>query len=181
MQKRRQLAQLATRKVCLDYALKALHIEHSNNAPDTDNDTNTPTSSKENFVESENHLPSKITSKPWMVAGVDLANLLSRYTQSDKERSEEQTFSIGGSLHDILSLTGILFLCPNQHSDQLIDHFGQTTLDKITEALLSKALDRDLDWEDAEFMKLSRIVNNMVNEIKVVDMAGQTLKSYRHC
>lgn len=105
-----------------------------------------------------------------MVAGVDLANIFSRYNQSAKERSEDQTLNIGSSLHDIPSLTGILLLCPNQHSDQLIDHFGQITLDKITEALLSNILDKDLDWEDAEYVKPSRIVNNMVKEIKVIDL-----------
>ncbi|KAG0740976.1 hypothetical protein G6F62_006739 [Rhizopus arrhizus] len=159
----------------------------SNNAPDTDNDDdtsseqpqdnsiNTPTSSKHNFEQLEYHPPNNISSihyfqklkshfvnVPWMVAGVDLANIFSRYNQSAKERSEDQTLNIGSSLHDIPSLTGILLLCPNQHSDQLIDHFGQITLDKITEALLSNILDKDLDWEDAEYVKPSRIVNNML-------------------
>jgi hypothetical protein len=190
MQKRRQLAKLATHKACLDYATNVLHTEtasitdqhSSNNAPDTDNDDdtsseqpqdnsiNTPTSSKHNFEQLEYHPPNNISSIPCMVAGVDLANIFSRYKQSVKERSEDQTLNIGSSLHDILSLTGILLLCPNQHSDQLIDHFGQTTLDKITEALLSNILNKDLDWEDAEYVKLSRIVNNMVKEIKVIDL-----------
>ncbi|KAG0166784.1 hypothetical protein DFQ30_006787, partial [Apophysomyces sp. BC1015] len=40
----------------------------------------------------------------------------------------------------------------------------------LTEALLSNTLDKDLDWEDADFVKLSRIVNNMVKEIKLMDL-----------
>ncbi|KAF7720547.1 hypothetical protein EC973_007593 [Apophysomyces ossiformis] len=143
--------------------MNVLHIEtlpitdlhSSNNAPDTDNDDdtsseqpqdnsiNTPTSSKHNFEQLEYHPPNNISSIPWMVAGVDLANIFSRYKH-----------------------------------DHLIDHFGQTTLDKITEALLSNILDKDLDWEDAEYVKLSRIVNNRIgklptNDIKDEDSLGE--------
>ncbi|KAG1136893.1 hypothetical protein G6F37_012060 [Rhizopus arrhizus] len=168
MQKRRQLAKLATHKTCLDYATNVHHFQKLKSH--FDDSINTPTSSKHNFEQLEYHPPNNISSIPWMVAGVDLANIFSRYKQSAKERSEDQTLNIGSSLHDILSLTGILLLCPNQHSDQLIDHFGQTTLDKITEALLSNILDKDLDWENAEYVKLSRIVNNMVKEIKAIDL-----------
>lgn len=188
MQKQRELAMLETHKTCLDYAKNVLHKEtasitgqhSSNNAPDTDNDDitsneqlledsiNTSTVPKHDSAQLEHHSSSNCT--PWMVAGVNLAEMFARYRQSAKERSQEHPLDIGRSLHDILSLTGILLLCPNQHSDQLIHHFGQNNLDKLTEVLISNTLDKDLDWDDTEFVKLSRIVNNMVKEIKLMDL-----------
>ncbi|KAG0164127.1 hypothetical protein DFQ30_010472 [Apophysomyces sp. BC1015] len=108
-------------------------------------------------------------STTWIVAGVDLAERFTRYEKTAKELNKENPIKIGHSLHDILSLTGVLLLCPSQHSKMLVDHFGHSNLDKVTEASRTDTLDKKLDGEDGEFLKLSRAVNNLAKEIKSME------------
>ncbi|KAG1144897.1 hypothetical protein G6F37_012230 [Rhizopus arrhizus] len=110
---------------------------------------------------------SSIVITPWIVAGVDLTRASAAYRKAAHQLSKFSPLNIGHSLQDILSFTGGLLLCPSQHSEVMMVHLDK--VDEITQALLSGTLDKYLDWNDHEYLVLSRVIKNLAKNIELVD------------
>ncbi|ORX49518.1 hypothetical protein DM01DRAFT_1409488 [Hesseltinella vesiculosa] len=172
MKKQIQLARLETRQSCLNFSQTVLRVETSaltgedevasNNEQSDGSGTSSPTTPP-------NASPIVSTCSPWIVSGMDVAKLFAKYKGQSIEHGDSTPLDIGCSLHDILSVTGILLLSRNQHGKRLSSVFGNDNLDKLTDTLLSSTLDTALDWQDCEFLKLARIVNTLSKDVKNLD------------
>lgn len=102
----------------------------------------------------------------WIVAGVDLTRASAAYRKAAHQLSKVSPLNIGHSLQDILSFAGVLLLCPSQHSEVMMVHLDK--VDEVTQVLLSGTLDKDLDWNDHEYLVLSRVIKNLAKNIELV-------------
>ena len=116
--------------------------------------------------EDDSYSSTVITS--WIVAGVDLTRASAAYRKAAHQLSKVSPLNIGHSLQDILSFAGVLLLCPSQHSEVMMVHLDK--VDEVTQALLSGTLDKDLDWNDHEYLVLSRVIKNLVKNIELVGL-----------
>ncbi|CEG76373.1 hypothetical protein RMATCC62417_11275 [Rhizopus microsporus] len=80
-----------------------------------DNDSSSDFSSNESF-------------SPWLVHNINVTDLFRTYQQ---QISTESTFKIETDLQEILALSDILFLAPNEHSTLKSQVFGLTTLHSL--------------------------------------------------
>ncbi|CAO3658616.1 unnamed protein product [Rhizopus stolonifer] len=121
---------------------------------------------------------------PWIFKGVDVAELFTKFRQAVNRMSSSHLFFIESSIHELLALSNILFLCPGQHSPLLMNVFTEDVISDLNKELLSEIMDFNLDMTDDACMKLSRIINNVELNIQSKDdaefdllMLGKNLNS----
>ncbi|KAI9357484.1 hypothetical protein BD770DRAFT_410800 [Pilaira anomala] len=73
----------------------------------------------------------------------------------------DHLFLIESSIHELLSLSNILLLAPEQYSQLVINIFTKDILYDLNSYLLKECLDPRQDMSDDVFTKLSRIMNNV--------------------
>ncbi|CAO3601300.1 unnamed protein product [Absidia cylindrospora] len=79
--------------------------------------------------------------------------------------------SIESSVHELLALSNILLLCPNQHSPHTIDVFTEDILSALSKEQLAECMNLNLDMNDGVCMKLARIINNVESNLQSKDDA----------
>ncbi|KAI8344413.1 hypothetical protein BC941DRAFT_9645 [Chlamydoabsidia padenii] len=108
---------------------------------------------------------------PWVFKNVDVAGLFTRFQQSVREMTSSSLLLIESSVHELLAMSNILLLCPDQHSPRCMNVFTEDILSDLNKELLAECMDLNLDMTDRVFMKLSRIVNNVESNIQSKDDA----------
>ncbi|KAG0175575.1 hypothetical protein DFQ30_005271 [Apophysomyces sp. BC1015] len=108
---------------------------------------------------------------PWTFKNVDVAELFTRFRQSVREMSSNRLVFIESSVHELLALSNILLLCPDQHSSLCMNVFTEDVLSDLTKELLAECMDLNQDMTDHACMKLSRIINNVESNIQSKDDA----------
>lgn len=98
---------------------------------------------------------------PWFFEEVDIALLFAKFKQAVAQISTDYLFLIESSVHELLSLSNILLLAPEQYSQLAISIFSEKTLHDLDSYLLKECLDSRQDMSNNMFTKLSRIVNNV--------------------
>ncbi|KAI8967120.1 hypothetical protein BDF20DRAFT_1005100 [Mycotypha africana] len=98
---------------------------------------------------------------PWLFEEADIALLFTKFKQAVAQMSTDHLFLIESSIHELLSLSNILLLAPQQYSQLVIDIFTEEILNDLDSYLLKECLDPRQDMSNNVFTKLSRIVNNV--------------------
>ncbi|KAG0776117.1 hypothetical protein G6F22_012801 [Rhizopus arrhizus] len=98
---------------------------------------------------------------PWFFEEADIALLFTKFKQAVAQISTDHLFLIESSIHELLSLSNILLLAPEQYSQLAINIFTEKTLYDLDSYLLKECLDSKQDMSNNVFTKLSRIVNNV--------------------
>ncbi|RCH94625.1 hypothetical protein CU097_013427 [Rhizopus azygosporus] len=99
--------------------------------------------------------------KPWMFQGMNVAELFIKFQQAVIKKTTNQLFFIESSVHELLSLSNILFLCTSQHSPLCMDMFSEDILVELNKEMLVECMDFKQDMCDDACMKLTRFMNNM--------------------
>lgn len=108
---------------------------------------------------------------PWFFEETDIALLFTKFKQAVAQISTDHLFFIESSIHELLSLSNILLLASEQHSQLAINIFTEKTLHDLDSYLLKECLDSRQDMSNNVFTKLSRIVNNVVSNNQSKDDA----------
>ncbi|CEG78138.1 hypothetical protein RMATCC62417_12787 [Rhizopus microsporus] len=108
---------------------------------------------------------------PWIFKDVDMAELFTRFRQAVNRMSSNHLFFIESSVHELLTLSNILLLCPGQHSPLCMNVFTEDVIPELNKELLSEIMDFNLDMTDDACMKLARIINNVESNIQSKDDA----------
>ncbi|KAI9254089.1 hypothetical protein BY458DRAFT_521456 [Sporodiniella umbellata] len=98
---------------------------------------------------------------PWLFKEVDIALLFTKFKQAVAQISTDHLFLIESSIHELLSLSNILLLAPEQHSQLVINIFTEEILHDLDSYLLKECLDPMQDMSNDVFTKWSRIMNNV--------------------
>ncbi|RCH83998.1 hypothetical protein CU098_004989 [Rhizopus stolonifer] len=98
---------------------------------------------------------------PWFFEEVDIALLFAKFKQAVAQISTDYLFLIESSVHELLSLSNILLLAPEQYSQLAISIFSEKALHDLDSYLLKECLDSRQDMSNNVFTKLSRILNNV--------------------
>lgn len=146
-----------------------------NPAPSTSHTINSDDNSARPLSPAQNtHIPNVETSPvlaPWLFEEADIASLFTEFKQAVAEISTDHLFLIESSIHELLSLSNILLLAPEQYSQLAIDIFTEETLRSLDSYLLKECLDSRQDMDDDVFTKLNRIVNNVESKTLTKDDA----------
>lgn len=97
----------------------------------------------------------------WIFKEADIALLFTKFKQAVARISSDHLFLIESSIHELLSLSNILLLAPEQYSQLVINTFTEETLFDLDSSLLKECLDSNQDMNNNVFTELSRIVNNV--------------------
>ncbi|KAI8878081.1 hypothetical protein K501DRAFT_259306 [Backusella circina FSU 941] len=98
---------------------------------------------------------------PWLFEETDIALLFTKFKQAVAQISTDHLFLIESSIHELLSMSNILLLAPEQYSQLVINIFTEEILYDLDSYLLKECLDPRQDMSNNVFTKLSRIVNNV--------------------
>ncbi|KAL7324690.1 hypothetical protein PS15p_209844 [Mucor circinelloides] len=92
---------------------------------------------------------------PWFFEETDIALLFTKFKQAVAQISTDHLFFIESSIHELLSLSNILLLASEQHSQLAINIFTEKTLHDLDSYLLKECLNSRQDMSNNVFTKLS--------------------------
>lgn len=76
--------------------------------------------------------------------------------------ADKNSFQAESGLQEILALSNILFLVPNQHSDLKVQVFGCQVIDSLCHATINRFMDNlEVDFSTQEVSDLAAIVDNV--------------------
>ncbi|ORX44079.1 hypothetical protein DM01DRAFT_1193825 [Hesseltinella vesiculosa] len=76
----------------------------------------------------------------WIVNGSNIVDLFATHRHKALAMATAELFPIESTLHEILALSHILLICPNQHSDSLIVVFTCDTLESLSSTLKTEGV-----------------------------------------
>lgn len=156
------------------------------NKNNTSNATNTlsnslPPSSTTSFDnDNSNDSSSNESISPWLVHNINVTDLFRTYQH--QIFPTDSTFKIETDLQEILALSDILFLAPNQHSTVKSQVFGLATLHSLCDHVLSYLMETTDSTEnnrltDDEFMIITRTMYGIDAKTKSIREAKLDLLS----
>lgn len=155
---------------------------NKNNISSHSNATNTicnslPLSSTTSF---DNDSSSNESISPWLIHNINVTDLFRTYQQQISPT--DSTFKIETDLQEILALSDILFLAPNEHSTLKSQVFGLATLHSLCNHILSDLMETTESTEnnqltDDEFMIITRTIYGIDAKTKSVREAKLDLLS----
>ncbi|KAG2225791.1 hypothetical protein INT45_011459 [Circinella minor] len=95
---------------------------------------------------------------PWQFAGMDIASAFNNYKLAVNGKTADNLLPIETHIHEILALSNILLLCPNQHSNLVLEYIPEEVLLSFHNSLLGECLYMNISWTDDEYIKVTRIV-----------------------
>jgi hypothetical protein len=102
----------------------------------------------------------------WLIGDFDVADAFYRYRCHVIQQAKDSLLQIEKSVHELLSLSHILLLCPNQHSDTMLYFFDQAQLQKLHHSLLTESLNDSITWPDDIYLKLVYAVTDVIAKVK---------------
>ncbi|KAG0930870.1 hypothetical protein G6F57_011489 [Rhizopus arrhizus] len=125
----------------------------SNRRSDDNNDKNTSSSEEEaDSTADDNHYDEQDDN--------NLSSQFHKYKNAATFISEKQGFYVDSNLHEILSLSDVLFLKENEYSDEQINHFGATNLDRLHNAVIEKYFDLNAKFDTNLYNQISEELRN---------------------
>ncbi|KAG0190283.1 hypothetical protein DFQ28_002265, partial [Apophysomyces sp. BC1034] len=99
----------------------------------------------------------------WVFNGTNVTNLFKRYQHKIKDRVvEKNSFQAESDLQEVLALSNILFLAPNQHSELKVKVFGCQVIDSLCHATITRFMDNlEADFSTQEISDLAVIVDDI--------------------
>ncbi|KAG1533259.1 hypothetical protein G6F51_012711 [Rhizopus arrhizus] len=156
----------------------------TSNASTFQNETNCnslPPSSTTSFDNgNSNNSSSNESISPWLIHNINVTDLFRTYQQQISPA--DSTFKIETDLQEILALSDILFLAPNEHNTLKSQVFGLATLHSLCDHVLSdlmKTTDstEDNQLTDDEFMTITRTIYGVDAKTKSIREAKLDLLS----
>ncbi|KAK4514479.1 uncharacterized protein ATC70_002076 [Mucor velutinosus] len=103
---------------------------------------------------------------PWLIGDFDVADAFYRYRCHVIQQANDRLLQIEKSVHELLSLSHILLLCPNQHSDTMLHFFDLAQLQKLHYSLLTESLNDSITLPDDIYLKLVYAVTDVDAKVK---------------
>ncbi|KAL9545990.1 hypothetical protein MBANPS3_006883 [Mucor bainieri] len=101
----------------------------------------------------------------WVVNGRQVSSQITKYQKSCIEIVNHSGFVLETHVHEVLMLSSILLVKPNQHSNALLSHLPAEELDMIRNQVLSSACQQEafssIEFDDALMMKILKIVKDL--------------------
>jgi hypothetical protein len=98
---------------------------------------------------------------PWLIGDFDAADTFCRYRCHVIQQANDRLLQIEKSVHELLSPSHILLLCPNQHSDTILYFFDLAQLQKLYYSLLTESLNDSITLPDDIYLKLVYVVTDV--------------------
>lgn len=105
----------------------------------------------------------------WTFNGTNVTNLSRQYQHRTKaQRADKSSFQVEFDLQEILALSNILFLAPNQHSDLKVQVFGFQFVDSLCYATINRFMDNlEVDFSMQEVSDLAAIMDDVLTRKKL--------------
>ncbi|KAL0080223.1 hypothetical protein F4703DRAFT_1796558 [Phycomyces blakesleeanus] len=151
---------------------------NNGNTGSCNNNSGSNTSNNNNSSSSESSNPGTLTPTkihtPFIIKHVNVTDTFKQYQEYIS--SHYPTFTIEKDLQEIMAMANILFLAPDDHSDCKKKIFQLSNLDLMCTEMLQelKILDTQENKElfnDDEFIKVTRIINEVAEKTKTIRMA----------
>lgn len=109
-----------------------------------------------NFVNEED-----TNDNPWMFKDINISHLFRKYQAATSEiLVKHKTLLVESYVHGLASLTHILFLCKDQHSEIAEKVFSLETLQQLT-AFLERKINYNLDFPSNHFMTITNALTDL--------------------
>ncbi|KAI7846524.1 hypothetical protein BDC45DRAFT_529201 [Circinella umbellata] len=173
-EQKRNLTLAKARAVCSSYVnnliLEQAPSESSNNSNSNSNSNN----DNNNSINPESTVTSTLTLSPFIIKHLNVTDAFKEYQQYIS--SHYSTFTIEKDLQEIMATADILFLAPDDHSECKKKVFRLSNLDLMCTEMLQeiKIVNTQEDEElfnDEEFMKVTRIINEVTEKTKTTKTA----------
>ncbi|KAI7900550.1 uncharacterized protein BX663DRAFT_516838 [Cokeromyces recurvatus] len=110
-----------------------------------------------NFVNEED-----TNDNPWMFKDINISHLFRKYQAATSEiLVKHKTLPVESYVHELASLTHILFLCKDQHSEIAEKVFSLETLQQLTAFLEQKIINHSLDFPSNHFMTITNTLTDL--------------------
>lgn len=110
-----------------------------------------------NFVNEED-----TNDNPWMFEDINISHLFRKYQAATSEiLVKHKTLPVESYVHELASLTHILFLCKDQHSEIAKKVFSLETLQQLTAFLEQKIINHSLDFPSNHFMTITNTLTDL--------------------
>ncbi|KAG1040010.1 hypothetical protein G6F43_012382 [Rhizopus delemar] len=105
----------------------------------------------------------------WTFNGTNVTNLSRQYQHRTKAQiADKSSFQVESDLQEILVLSNILFLAPNQHSDLKVQVFGFQFVDSLCYATINRFMDNlEVDFSMQEVSDLAAIMDDVLTRKKL--------------
>lgn len=110
-----------------------------------------------NFVNEED-----TNDNPWMFKDINISHLFRKYQAATSEiLVKHKALPVESYVHELASLTHILFLCKDQHSEIAEKVFSLETLQQLTASLERKIINHNLDFPSNHFMTITNTLTDL--------------------
>jgi hypothetical protein len=110
-----------------------------------------------NFVNEED-----TNDSPWMFKDINISHLFRKYQAATSEiLVKHKALPVESYVHELASLTRILFLCKDQHSEIAEKVFSLETLQQLTAFLERKIINYNLDFPSNHFMTITNTLTDL--------------------
>ncbi|KAI8976807.1 hypothetical protein BDB01DRAFT_727373 [Pilobolus umbonatus] len=163
----------------------ALHVSDDSSALQVSDDSSTAnelTSVTDTMLlEVRDHLISVMTNvvneedkddDPWMFKGINMSHLFRKYQATISEiLVKHKTLPVESYVHELASLTHILFLCKDQHSEVAEKVFSLETLQQLTASLETEIISHNREFPTDHFMTITNTLTDLSLSIKTREEA----------
>ncbi|KAL0074606.1 hypothetical protein J3Q64DRAFT_1826371 [Phycomyces blakesleeanus] len=101
------------------------------------------------------------SSAKWMFKGTNISALFMLFQQSVAAIASSTLLHMETSIHEVLALSHILLLAPQQHSQLMIDTFTEVISDALTKNLVHQSLTLKLNNCDVIYRKVFLIIDSV--------------------
>ncbi|KAI8642928.1 hypothetical protein BD408DRAFT_365863 [Parasitella parasitica] len=99
---------------------------------------------------------------PWIFKDIDISHLFREYQAATSEiLVKHKALTVESYVHELASLTHIIFLCKDQHSEIAEKVFSLETLQQLTAFLERKTISRELDFPSNHFMTITNTLTDL--------------------
>lgn len=128
-----------------------------------------PSTNQDNTRDNKDNNEISNNDSKWTFNGAKVTNLFRQYQHRAKSQiADKSSFQIESDLQEILALSNILFLAPNQHSDLKEQVFGFQFVDSLCHATINRFMDNlEVDFSTQEVSDLAAIMVDVLTRKKL--------------
>ncbi|EXX72399.1 hypothetical protein RirG_069710 [Rhizophagus irregularis DAOM 197198w] len=112
----------------------------------------------------------------FVIEDYNVSKLFQQYQNESYKLANSDGLYVETNVHKILSLTSILMLSPNSHSEMMMNIFGLDLLDKISENLKPNKQEFNAEYE-AKFRNIIRQSSNISRDNAINSLLGHLAES----
>ncbi|CEP15594.1 hypothetical protein [Parasitella parasitica] len=103
-----------------------------------------------------------INHNPWVFKDINISHLFRKYQAATSEiLVKHKTLPVESYVHELASLTHILFLCKDQYSEIVEKVFSLETLQQLTASLEEKTINHSFGFPSNHFMTITNALTNL--------------------